>query len=207
MSPPVVRVALTGGPGGGKSSLISEWAKLGFISGHRVVTLEESASWLKRESNSKGMVFKSSDIEFQRLVLAYQLAAENVALEECYALGVPTVLLLDRGLFDSVGFIGKDGYTDILREIFLTEQDVLRRYDVILFLRSVVIDRFESHPRFTIHNAKEFEAHVLRVEIEIQQHISSHPCVVQIEAQVSFEQKMRIAHSKLESCVAGNIKM
>lgn len=205
MRPPVIRVALTGGPGGGKSSLIREWAKLEFISGHHVVTLEETASRLKCESNSRGMAFKSSDIEFQRLVLAHQLAAENVALEECYALGVPAILLLDRVLFDSVGFIGKHGYTDILREISLAEQDVLRRYDVILFLRSAVIGGFELHPRFTIPNAKKFEAHVLKVESEIQQHISSHPRVVQIEAQVSFEQKMRIAHSKLESCVASNI--
>jgi predicted ATPase len=202
----IIRVALTGGPGGGKTTILQRCAELGHIGRYRVFAMAEAASSLKLESGSEGKKFKSADLVFQRLVLERQFAVEEAVLRYARLLAVPAIILMDRGMFDSAGFISPSEYESLLREMSLTASDALARYDSIIFLRSADADSILGGSRFSIPSVDAFRAHIRSVETAIEQHITAHPRVTFVHAQPTIEGKSIEVLSALEKvCLFASI--
>ncbi|KAI3382967.1 hypothetical protein SNEBB_003129 [Seison nebaliae] len=157
------KVALCGGPCGGKTSSL-EYIKSYFEGiGWKVLLIPETASLIL------GSGFQYSDIEksdgvikFQENVLRTIISLENTifdAADQLANLNNQNILILcDRGTMDIMGFIGKEKWKHLMEknknewnEIDLRD----RRYDQILYLQSAAVGAEEFYTLTTNPNRSE----------------------------------------------------
>ena len=130
----VKRIVLTGGPGAGKSSSIETVKKYLESEGYIVYLITEAAT----ELDSCGIDrTKMSSYDFQNIVLTYQLEREKVfeKITTLNNLEQDIILLYDRGLLDGKVYTkNEEEFNTLLKSKNINEQDILDRYDLILFL-------------------------------------------------------------------------
>ena len=204
----VFRIVLTGGPGGGKSTFVQSHASLRLPI--LVTTVGESATALKSIVTEQGHKHRSSDIEFQRAVLRHQFDAENLVLAKASKKLKPSVVIFDRGLFDSVGFVPFMTYEALLREISLTPQSVLSRYDAIIFFRSIVPFKNSAIERASESSVAQFTKHVLDVERALLKQLLAvsnlHICQACDDVHEKFVQAERLIQILVESWLSDRRK-
>jgi len=186
----ILRIALTGGPGGGKTTFIRTCAQRLFP--WHVITVQESATALKSEAASRGVKPQSDSLDFQQQVLIRQIRAEEDALAVAQDCPKPPIVLADRGMFDCAGFVPFPAYEALLQRMALTPSTVLSRYDALIFLRSVAPSGKVALDRFAKSSIDAFAAHVFNVEAALLQYLSSHPNLIVIEPQDNIYGKMRL---------------
>lgn len=195
------RIALTGGPCGGKSTFIQLYPK--HLLPWHVITVEESASALKVEAAACSIKFRSNDPVFQQKVLHRQLRAEQTALLEANSRVEQTIVLTDRGMFDSVAFIPFPTYEAQLEILQLTPQSAMARYDAIVFLRSFALFGGAIGNNSGVADLNALQKHVSYVETTLLAHLSPHPNLIVIDAEVNFREKMWQTHRAIASAVDG----
>lgn len=130
----VVRVVLTGGPCGGKSSSLANIIRVATDHGYDVYACPESATIMF----NGGMTFPSAradQINFQAQLFRIQLAAERAFTSIAERTGRPTILLMDRGLMDGKGYVeSAEMWSAILEKNSVDEDYILGRYDAVVHL-------------------------------------------------------------------------
>lgn len=188
------RVVLTGGPGGGKTTILRYCMRLGEIYGHQLFVANESAMSIKREGGRSGMKYRSVSTNFQRIVINRQLEVEETIIRKARLLQTHSIVLLDRGIFDSVGYIHVGEYERLLTEKALTVSDVLARYDKVIFLRSAVPHGFVHTKRFSSTAANQI-SHIQAVESVIEEHLVQHPNVIFVPVTARIREKLQLVLS------------
>lgn len=125
----MVKICLTGGPCGGKSTSLSILEQELTARGYKVFVVPETAT----ELITGGIVPKG--ISFQNKVFASQMTKESVyeeAAKECDTDKV--VILCDRGLMDQLAYITREQLMEIAKQYNLTEADIYARYDAVYHL-------------------------------------------------------------------------
>lgn len=179
---PQRRIVLTGGPGGGKTSFLAIASEL--LRTKSIVLVRESAGFEKHLAGGR-----SDAIEFQRRVLERQLRAEQeIFRQETKVDG--TTILLDRGAFDGVGFLGFEAFERLLDEFGLTLAGVMRRYDHVVFLRSAVPSGATAHERFRVPTADDFVTHLQNMEALLMSAVANHPGLAVVEATADPHKKL-----------------
>lgn len=128
-------VAITGGPGGGKSESMSTLSLNLEERGYKVIVVPEAATKLISSGIVPGK--NVSMLEFQKFVLKEQLHNEKLAMmaAELYAGDYKNVVILcDRGLADQLAYIKKKEFEVLLKEEGLTINDIYARYDNVIHL-------------------------------------------------------------------------
>ncbi len=147
MAPKRMVVALTGGPGGGKSTLVQymqadpRWAG-------RFVALPEAVLYAWRIGLDPG------DALFQRTVVAVQCALEEAA-DGALGPGDRRPILCHRGTLDALGFWLQQGgqADDFFEGTATTRAEQYQRYDLVLHMVTNVIDVERAHTRWAeLHN-------------------------------------------------------
>lgn len=132
----VVRVVLTGGPCGGKSSSLSNLMRAATKAGYDVLVVPETATMLF----NGGVQFPSTvddQVNFQAQLMRMQLAAERAFTAIAERTGRATILVMDRGLLDGKGYLPSlEMWTKILERHNVDEEYLLGRYDAIIHLVS-----------------------------------------------------------------------
>jgi len=129
------RIVMTGGPGGGKSSLIRE-LRAEDPHAERWLEVPEAASLLM----SAGLV--AGQKPFQIAVVHLQMALEENIMEGAGGRGSPErVLLCDRGTVDSFSYWRLAGWDE--QEFFdvtqMSYEKHLRRYDGVIHMQTTAI--------------------------------------------------------------------
>lgn len=120
------RIVFTGGPSGGKTSII-DIAQRKY--GHKVFTVAEAASVLY----GGGFPRKPGDFamrHIQRAIYFTVRELEDMAIEEDAKL-----FLCDRGTLDSMAYWPKDSSESFLESVGSTMEKEIARYDVVIHLR------------------------------------------------------------------------
>lgn len=129
----MLRVCLSGGPCGGKSSARSALTEIFTDRGYKVLFCPETAT----ELIMNGIV-PGNDIsieEFQEFVLDKQLAKEELYNKIALLYDIDKVIILyDRGLCDQMAYISKDKFEKLLKNRNMTLSDAYAHYDCILHL-------------------------------------------------------------------------
>lgn len=131
----MIKVGVTGGPGGGKSSSLSTIAEKIECRGYKVLTAPEAATKLM----ANGIVIgEHISVEtFQKLVLKEQLHNERLArlASEYYEKDYKGVVLLcDRGLADQMAYVTRDDFEKLLVQEGLRLSDAYAYDSVIHFV-------------------------------------------------------------------------
>lgn len=188
----VTRIVLTGGPCAGKSTGISKIEQILTNRGYKVFVLEEIASLL---INSGAAPWVIGNREFQKAVVRMYLERDKIYDDIIKEETKPTVILYDRGLMDSMAYIDKISFLEILEELGVTLSDIRDRYNGVFNLVSAA----NGAPEFyTLENNKaRSEGVELAVELDDKlqkawtghSHLRILPNVVNGK-QIGFEEKI-----------------
>ena len=133
-------IVLTGGPGGGKSTIINELCRDDFWSS-RIVTLPEAISYALRTNQNR------TEQTFQKLVVEIQSSMEEI-LSRCFP---GKLTICDRGTLDSLAYWQKNVWdnTSFFRFTNTHLNDHYKRYIAVIQLQTVAIntkEHYKYHP-------------------------------------------------------------
>lgn len=144
-------VVLTGGPCGGKSSLLSALQARGELGACALHFVPEAATILINQG------FEVSDvIEFQRAVLQLQLQLEDEAVRRARGSDVPYAVICDRGAIDGAAYCTEAEFADVMALHHKTWDSLMARYDMVVHLVSAAVDAPEAYT--TGNNEARFES-------------------------------------------------
>lgn len=141
----VLKIVLTGGPCGGKTTAISALQEEFMEKGYHVIIVPESATIL---INSGIRPFGKNGLpmyDFQKYVIDLQMQLEAHAELAAKEIEVPTIILCDRGILDDKAYVSEEEFKILLRERNLSHFDVYNRYDLVMHLRTVADGKEEFY--------------------------------------------------------------
>ena len=177
-------IALTGGPGGGKSTLLRKIAKDGDL-GARVTICEEAIRgiWcVHLNPRSK---------EFQCALVAIQAATEAMLLGSLAHTHV-CAIITDRGTLDPCAFWQAFGNSQesFFQMTGTTLEDHYRRYDLVIHLESAAVRAPEACLRYPLAHRPEDIAEAARLDQYLGELWSGHPRYAKIEATADITHKL-----------------
>lgn len=132
----ISKIVLTGGPCAGKTTALSRVEQNLTEQGYKVFVVSESATEL-----IKGGIRPFGDdaidmIEFQDLILKYQLSKEKIYEQAIEKLSEDKkcVIIYDRGIIDNKAYIGQTNFDMVLKRQGLSELGLMDNYDMIIHL-------------------------------------------------------------------------
>ena len=150
VEPYVVRVALTGGPCGGKSSALALLMKRATREGFDVYFAPETAtvilnSGFQFPTDPAAPTYEHQLFAFQMGLMRMQLQNERAMTELAASTGRPSIIIFDRGLLDAKGYMTARLWDRVLSTLDprggepgahgpVTEDYLLGRYDGVVHL-------------------------------------------------------------------------
>ncbi len=137
-------IVLTGGPCGGKTTILSYLEQKLSDLGYAVITVGESAS----EFILSGLKpWDMASVNFQRQILKHTIEKENRYKETAkFINGDKKVILCDRGVADASAYTSSHSFDLMLGELGYDIVELRdKRYDAVIFLRSVAVDQPEIY--------------------------------------------------------------
>lgn len=134
----VKKIVLTGGPGSGKTSVLNRIKDEYTSRGIKVIIVPETATEIINMGIKPFGEDKIDYVEFQRLVLKYQLVKENIVDSYMRNLKKDCLIIYDRGTLDGQAFVSTDEFRDIIHSSCPNKSyyDLLNSYDLIINLIS-----------------------------------------------------------------------
>ena len=145
MNKTITTIAVTGGPCGGKSSLLTHVDRQLSRDGYRVFSIPESATELIL-GGIKPFDGCMSMYEFQKFLFRMQFDKE--ALFHAAARIVPEdhiVIVCDRGIPDNKAYVSDEEFQSLLALFGKTEEEVRRAYDAVIHMVTTADGAEESY--------------------------------------------------------------
>lgn len=132
----VSKIVLTGGPCAGKTTALSRIEENLIEQGYQVFVVSESATELIKGGIRPFGDKRISMIEFQNLIVKYQLSKEQIYLDaiKCLPEDRKCVIIYDRGVIDNKAYIGSDQFNIVLQTLNLNELNLMDNYDMVIHL-------------------------------------------------------------------------
>ncbi len=138
-------IALTGGPCGGKTTSIQTIEEEFKEKGYHVIIVPEAATIL---INSGIRPFGKNALPmdlFQKYVMATQLFLEEQARRAAEEIEAPTIIVCDRGLLDDKAYVSEETYKELIKELNVTQFELLNRYDLVIHLTTAADGKEEYY--------------------------------------------------------------
>jgi hypothetical protein len=190
MSTKRCRIAVTGGPGGGKSTAVDLFRR---EIGERVVVVPESATML-----FAGGFPRTGEPDARRFAQTaiYQVQRN---LEDVYASLYPDrVLLCDRGTVDGAAYWPVDG--DYFHAMGSTLESELERYDAVIFFESAAVGGMSIEGGNPQRIEDDVEA--TRLDRALRALWERHPVFIHVPHQRSFFEKIRMGLEAMSGLLA-----
>ena len=177
-----MRIVLTGGPGGGKTTAADLLRR---EIGDSLVVVPEAATLL-----FSGGFPRLSGVAPQRSTQK-AIYHVQVGLEDVHARAYPErVLICDRGTVDGAAYWPTNGY-DFFEMVESDLETEMARYDAVLFFETAAVGdlRIEGGNRVRIENNKQ----AIELDLKLRQLWSQHPNYTLIAHTESFIEKLNVA--------------
>lgn len=190
------RVAITGGPGAGKSTVAE---RLGREFAGQVVVVPEVATHLL-----SGFFPRVADAEerraVQRAIYHVQLNLESVHRKRA---GQNTVLLFDRGLLDGAAY-WPDGCESFFEAVCGDAEAARAQYDAVVFLETAAVGGLPidgNSPEGQNPARTEGQVEAVRIDTQLREVWAPHPNFRWIGYTATFEAKVASALGQLRQLI------
>lgn len=141
----ILKIVLTGGPCGGKTTSIQAIEEEFKEKGYHVIVVPEAATIL---INSGIRPFGKNALTmdgFQKYVMETQLFLEEQAAKAAKELDVPTIIVCDRGLLDDKAYVSDETFKKLIKEFNVTQFELLNRYNLVMHLTTAADGKEEYY--------------------------------------------------------------
>lgn len=148
----IVKIVITGGPCGGKTTALEHIKKIFSEKGWTVLFVPETAT----ELINTGVTPLSckNNMEFQCGLMRLQLEKERVYMRAALGMRTDKVLIVcDRGAMDNKAYMGEDEFNRVLSELDENETNLRDRYDAVFHLVTAA-DGAESYYSYANNSAR-----------------------------------------------------
>ena len=190
----ILRIVITGGPCGGKTTAIEEITKLFREQGYTVMSVNEAATEL---INDGVKPFGSDNdrlpiIDFQRIVLEEQLAKEKTRdMAAGYCSNDKVVILYDRGILDNRAYITDEEFKSLIDAKGITEAEILHRYDLVIHLVTAADGKEEYYTKANNEARTETPEEAREKDRRTMEAWSTHPNQKIVGNDTLFDEKMK----------------
>lgn len=184
----IKKIVLTGGPCSGKTTFTTRAQQVFTERGYRVIIDNESATDLITGGISPATM---GMYEFQKYCVALQLKKEELCYKAAQEIsGDKVLIVIDRGLFDDMAYVGEEAFKEILKDFDLKLEDINPRYDMVLHLLTSAKGKEEAYTY--ANNAARYETvdQARKMDDMALMAWESHPNRVIIDNENEFEIKM-----------------
>lgn len=141
----IKRIVLTGGPCGGKTTSIQKIVEEFSEKGYQVLVVPEAATLLINMGIRPFGENALLPFEFQKIVLEMCDKLETIAYNRALQSGKDTLIICDRGSLDSKAYIDLEGYKKLLKYYEIKEADLMKKYDLVIHLRTAALGKEEFY--------------------------------------------------------------
>lgn len=195
----VISVAVTGGPCGGKTTVLSYLYEELEKRGYTVLIVPEAATFLKQSGIAPGVMGMTAR-EFQEMIITHTIAWHDERLKIARKFGNGKVVILcDRGICDGLAYCDKSEFLELFKGLGLDvykERDV--RYQLVIHLVTAAsgAEQFYTLGNNSARSESANEARNLDMKTRLAWHGCSHLTIIQnvdsdTGAQISFDEKKR----------------
>ena len=187
----IKKIVFTGGPCSGKTTFMSRAEEIFGERGYRIIVDNESATDLISGGISPATL---GMYEFQKYVVALQLAKEKICLEAANEIeGDKVLIFFDRALKDNESYVGHDDYCKILSGFDIKYEDLNDRYDMVIHLVTSAKGKEDAYS--SNNNAARYETieQARNIDDMALKAWDDHPNRVIIGNETDFEVKMHKA--------------
>lgn len=129
-----IKIALCGGPGGGKTSALPFVKQQLESRGLAVYTVPEAATIIGEAGVSIGEAYSKSGKQLQTVIVKTMMQLEDSITQLATMLEKPAVILCDRGIMDCRAFTYPPIWDQILEENGWTNVGLKSRYDAVFYM-------------------------------------------------------------------------
>lgn len=133
----VKKIVLTGGPSSGKTSVLEKIEQIYSAQGYRVILVEETATYLINKGIKPFGEGKIDLVDFQELVMKFQLAKEEVIDRAIEMMNDDKIIIVyDRGAIDNRAYVNEEEFKEVLARLnnVVTIKDLMDKYDLVINL-------------------------------------------------------------------------
>ena len=195
----IFKIVLTGGPCAGKTKSLNFIKEKFENEGKKIVTINETAT----ELMSSGFDFKKHTIwEVQNSIFNHQYQKEKAAILDAEKNNDDVFIICDRGLLDGKAYMNEEDYVKMIGEYgFSKKEDLLKRYDLVIYLQSVSIDRPQLFESESNHFRKSNLGQAKLLDEKVKNIWKKHPNFCEIPTFDKFEDKLDRLISTLENFI------
>lgn len=140
-----LKVVLTGGPCGGKTTAINEIQSIFEERGYKVIVVPEAATILIN-SGIKPFGEDALSMEaFQKYVIDLQLTLERLAEQNAKESKKEAIIVCDRGILDDKAYVDNTTFKKLLGDIDKHEIDIMNNYDLVIHLKTAAEGKEEFY--------------------------------------------------------------
>lgn len=198
----IYKIALTGGPCAGKTSVLKGIKELLEQDGYHVITVPETATYLIA-NGTPPLPNEEHGRKFQDLVLKAQITKEKIAIDYCtntletqkdfFKGKKGIVIICDRGIMDNRAYLSQVDYDNMLYRHNLNELELLYSYDLAINLVSLATTNKEMYALDGIRY-ETVEMAALRDEITSSSWLL-HPNLHMIKPTDNIDDKINLVHN------------
>lgn len=188
----IFRLAVTGGPCGGKSTVMPSLKEAFRARGFDVYCIPEVPTIMILG----GCQYPRADagqplVEFEAALIRLQIQFEDSYSQVARSTGRPSVMIMDRGLLDIPAYLPIEKWKAIIDEMELKEAELASRYDLVIHLVSAA-DGAEAHYSCASNDARTetaLEARALDAAVRANWS-RSHPRITVVDNSTDFAGKL-----------------
>lgn len=206
----IYKIALTGGPCAGKTTVFNALKELLKKDGYYIITIPEAATYLIK-NGTPPLDDRNHALYFQDQILNFQLSRENLAMTYCQQTlktnpaffkdckGI--IILCDRGIMDNRAYLNQEDYDNLLKRHNLNELELIYSYDIAINLISLATTNPELYELDGVRYETPEEA-ATRDSITSAAWLL-HPHLKMIKPTKTIEEKIELVYNYIQNDMIG----
>lgn len=201
----IFKIAIVGGPCGGKTQGIPTVAKFLEAKGWQIYTVPETATLLSGNGIELGSPNPAMKLAVQGAIVKLQMALEDGMMAAAAASGKNCIVLCDRGLMDSKVYTPPNDWLPHVERHDLSELTIRHRYDAVFHMVSAAVGAPEHYNHDNPERWEDLEQAAIN-DRKTQEAWIGHPHLRIIDNSTGFEEKLVRLCKAVESFVAPDHK-